>query len=297
MLDEMADLKGKIVLGASWELPCHFGRGETRTQILAKKNDPTTSSTAFAMNYESKWVGASDGALINISKLIKARTITNPELTCPRDKNKNFLLNEYVIGVDVARSSEKSNNKTAIIVLKIIRNSNNAIRQVQVVNIIEPPNGLNFKEQSIMVKRVFKNYGGNEDLSISRVRAVIVDGNGVGSGLVDRLLEDVTDPETNEELGCWATINTDQKPDVPNSPAIVYNLKSQGINDKIITTFLDYVESGKLKLLRPYEEIKSKKVISDDVMVEATCIQTQLLIDEVANLRLKKTQNSISVNK
>ncbi|MCY8837685.1 hypothetical protein [Bacillus atrophaeus] len=295
MLDEMADLKGKIVLGASWELPCHFGRGETRTQILAKKNDPTTSSTAFAMNYESKWVGASDGALINISKLIKARTITNPELTCPRDKNKNFLLNEYVIGVDVARSSEKSNNKTAIIVLKIIRNSNNAIRQVQVVNIIEPPNGLNFKEQSIMVKRVFKNYGGNEDLSISRVRAVIVDGNGVGSGLVDRLLEDVTDPETNEELGCWATINTDQKPDVPNSPAIVYNLKSQGINDKIITTFLDYVESGKLKLLRPYEEIKSKKVISDDVMVEATCIQTQLLIDEVANLRLKKTQNSISV--
>ncbi|MCY8922059.1 hypothetical protein [Bacillus atrophaeus] len=295
MLDEMAELKGKIVLGASWELPCHFGRGETRTQILAKKNDPTTSSTAFAMNYESKWVGASDGALINISKLIKARTITNPELTCPRDKNKNFLLNEYVIGVDVARSSEKSNNKTAIIVLKIIRNSNNAIRQVQVVNIIEPPNGLNFKEQSIMVKRVFKNYGGSEDISVSRVRAVIVDGNGVGSGLVDRLLEDVTDPETNEELGCWATINTDQKPDVPNSPAIVYNLKSQGINDKIITTFLDYVESGKLKLLRPYEEIKSKKVISDDVMVEATCIQTQLLIDEVANLRLKKTQNSISV--
>ncbi|MCY8466882.1 hypothetical protein [Bacillus atrophaeus] len=295
MLDEMAELKGKIVLGASWELPCHFGRGETRTQILAKKNDPTTSSTAFAMNYESKWVGASDGALINISKLIKSRTITNPELTCPRDKNKNFLLNEYVIGVDVARSSEKSNNKTAIIVLKIIRNSNNAIRQVQVVNIIEPPNGLNFKEQSIMVKRVFKNYGGSEDIAVSRVRAVIVDGNGVGSGLVDRLLEDVTDPETNEELGCWATINTDQKPDVPNSPAIVYNLKSQGINDKIITTFLDYVESGKLKLLRAYEEIKSKKVISDDVMVEATCIQTQLLIDEVANLRLKKTQNSISV--
>ncbi|MDJ1631428.1 hypothetical protein QNN00_17930 [Bacillus velezensis] len=234
MLDEMADLKGKIVLGASWELPCHFGRGETRTQILAKKNDPTTSSTAFAMNYESKWVGASDGALINISKLIKARTITNPELACPRDKNKNFLLNEYVIGVDVARSSEKSNNKTAIIVLKIIRNSNNAIRQVQVVNIIEPPNGLNFKEQSIMVKRVFKNYGGNEDLSISRVRAVIVDGNGVGSGLVDRLLEDVTDPETNEELGCWATINTDQKPDVPNSLLLFITSNLKGLTTRLL---------------------------------------------------------------
>lgn len=56
MVNEMAELKGKIVLGASWELPCHYGRGETRNQLLAKKNDPTTSATAFAMNYESKWV-------------------------------------------------------------------------------------------------------------------------------------------------------------------------------------------------------------------------------------------------
>lgn len=56
MVGEMAELKGKIVLGASWELPCHYGRGETRNQLLAKKNDPTTSATAFAMNYESKWV-------------------------------------------------------------------------------------------------------------------------------------------------------------------------------------------------------------------------------------------------
>ncbi|KAF1273321.1 hypothetical protein BUE72_19905 [Bacillus amyloliquefaciens] len=227
--------------------------------------------------------------------MIKARTITHPELSCPRDKNKNFLLNEYVIGVDVARSAAESNNKTAIVVLKIIRNSNNLIRQVQVVNIIEPPNGLSFKEQSIMVKRVFKNYGGNQDTSLSRVKAVIVDGNGVGGGLIDRLLEDVTDPETNEELGCWATINTDQKPDVPNSPEIVYNLKSQGINQDIITQFLDYVESGKLKLLKSYDDIKNQKSISDDVMIEAACIQTQLFIDEVANLRIKKTQNSFTV--
>lgn len=56
MIKEMSNLKGKIVLGASWELPCHYGRGETRNQLLAKKNDPTTSATAFAMNYESKWV-------------------------------------------------------------------------------------------------------------------------------------------------------------------------------------------------------------------------------------------------
>ncbi|KIN51929.1 LAGLIDADG family homing endonuclease [Bacillus subtilis] len=291
MVKETGDLKGSFVFGSDWRIPIHFGRQKMSTINKARQGNVTR----FRQNYLCDWIGASDGALINISKLIKARTITQPELSCPRDKNKNFLLNEYVIGVDVARSAAESNNKTAIIVLKIIRNSNNLIRQVQVVNIIEPPNGLSFKEQSIMVKRVFKNYGGNQDLSLSRVKAVVVDGNGVGGGLIDRLLEDVTDPETNEELGCWATINTDQKPDVPNSPEVVYNLKSQGINQDIITQFLDYVESGKLKLLKAFEDIKNQKDIADDVMVEAACIQTQLFIDEVANLRIKKNQNSFTV--
>jgi len=296
MLDEMADLKGKIVLGASWELPCHFGRGETRTQILAKKKDPTTSATAFAMNYESKWVGATDGALINISKLLKIRTLKKAELFCPKDKKGNYELNEYIFGIDVARSNSQSNNKTAIVVLKIIRSNNGVIRQIQLVNIIEPPNGLSFKEQSIIVKRLFYNYGGNLDLSKSRVKAIVIDGNVIGKGLIDRLLEEVTDTETNEELGCFATINTDQKPDVPTAPKVIYDLTAQGINGDIIRAFIDYVETEKLKMLKVYDDIKNKSTSTQaDTDEERAHIHTQYLIDEVSNLKLKSTQKSITV--
>lgn len=297
MLDEMADLKGKIVLGASWELPCHYGRGETRNQLLAKKNDPTTSATAFAMNYESKWVGATDGALVNISKLLNLRTLPIVELGCPKDNRANFELNEYVIGVDVARSSAQSNNKTAIVILKIIRNPKGLIRQIQLVNIIEPPNGLNFKEQSIIVKRIFYKYGGNQDLNKSRVKAIVVDGNVIGKGLIDRLLEDVTDPDTNEELGCFDTINTEQKPDHEKAVKIIYDLTATGINDEIIRTFIDYVETEKLKLLKINDEIKKTSVYGDDSLVEEerARLHTQYLIDEVSNLKLKKTKTSITV--
>ncbi|MFJ3388774.1 hypothetical protein [Lysinibacillus sp. NPDC086135] len=297
MLDEMADLKGKIVLGASWELPCHYGRGETRNQLLAKKNDPTTSATAFAMNYESRWVGATDGALVNITKLLNLRTIPKPELECPKDKRGNLEINEYILGVDVARSSAQSNNKTAIVVLKIIRNPKGLIRQIQLVNIIEPPNGLNFKEQSIIVKRLFYKYGGNQDLSKSRVKAIVVDGNVIGKGLIDRLLEDVTDTDTNEELGCFDTINTDQKPDHEKAVKIIYDLTATGINDEIIRTFIDYVETEKLKLLKINDEIKKTSVHGDDSLVEEerARLHTQYLIDEVSNLKLKKTKNSITV--
>ncbi|WP_152966734.1 hypothetical protein [Sporosarcina globispora] len=296
MIKETANLKGKMVLGASWELPCHYGRGETRNQLLAKKNDPTTSATAFAMNYESKWVGATDGALVNISKLLKIRTLDKPELNCPKDKRGNFELNEYIFGVDVARSNSQSNNKTAIVVLKIIRNKTGTIRQIQAVNIVEPPNGLSFKEQSLIVKRLFYAYGGHSDILKSRVKAIVVDGNVIGKGLIDRLLEDLTDPDTNEELGCFDTINTDQKPDVTPAIEVVYDLTAQGINGEIIRTFIDYVETEKLKLLKINDEIKGKSVNSNVNLEEDKArIHTQYLIDEISNLKLESTQKSITV--
>lgn len=292
MVKEMSDLKGSYVFGSDWRIPIHFGRQKISTINKARQGNVTR----FRQNYLCDWIGASNGALINISKLIKARTISVPELECPKDKRGNLLLNEYVIGVDVARSPSESNNKTAITVLKIIRNAQGIIRQVHLVNIISPPNGLNYIEQAIVVKKIFNKYGGNLDLNKSRVKAVIVDANSIGQGLVETLLEDSTDPETNEELGCWDTINTTDKPAVSGAPPVLYALKSQGINGEIIRTFIDYVESNKLKLIKQFEDIKnSLPKDADDFEVEVSSAQTQLFIDEVANLRLKETKSSITV--
>jgi ribonucleoside-diphosphate reductase alpha chain len=292
MLKEMVDLKGSFVFGSDWFIPVHFGR--QKMSIINKAR--SGNIVRFRQNYLCDWIGATDGALINISKMIKSRILTTVELECPKDKKGNLELNEYVMAVDVARSSSDSNNKSAIVVLKIIRNQTGTIRQIQIVNIITPPNGLNYEEQSILVKRTFYKYGGNLDLTKSRVKACIIDANTIGQGLVEKLLEDVTDYETNEELGCWATINTDDKPKVSDAPLIVYALKSQGINGDIIRIFINYVESNVLKLVKPFEDIKGNLIKEDNELeIETICSQTQILIDEVANLKLKKTTNSITV--
>ncbi len=288
----MADLNGSAVFGCDWFIPVHFGRQKVSVIDKARRGN----IVRFRQNYLCDWIGASDGALINISKMIKSRALSVPELSCPRDKNKNFELNEYVIGMDVARSSSDANNKSAIVVLKIIRNQSGSIRQLQLVNIVTPPNGLNFEEQSIIVKRLFYQYGGDLDLNKSRVKAVVIDGNSIGQGVVEKLLEDVTDFDTNEELGCWATINTDDVPKVKNSPPILYVLKAQGINGDIIREFINSIESNKLKMIKPYEDIKGQLDKSvDDVAVESLSMQTQALVDEVSNLKLKKTQTSHTV--
>ena len=295
MSRDMVDLKGTFVFGSDWFIPVHFGRQKKSVIDKARKSN----LIRFKQNYLCDWVGVSDGALINISKLIKARVVSPPEMVCPKDKRGNLDLCEYVIGVDVARSSSESNNKTSIVVLKIIRNTSGSIRQIQLHNIINPPNGLNYEEQSVIVKRVFYNYGGNLDLMKSRVKAVVIDGNTIGQGLVEKLLEDVTDYETNEEYGAWATINTDDKAKSKNAPNILYVLKAQGINGDIIRTFINYVESNTLKLIKPFDDISDNlpKDMKEDYLldIEAACIQVQLLIDEVANLKLKKTQTGITV--
>lgn len=292
MTKEMINLQGSFVFGSDWKMPVHFNMQKKSTIDKARRGN----IVRFRQNYLCDWVGATSGALINISKLMKARTLAMPELQCPRDKKGNLEVVEYVIGVDVARSTSDSNNKTAISILKIIRNNDGVIRQVQMVNLITPPNGLNFEEQSIIIKRIFYQYGGNLDLTKSRVKAIVVDANSIGQGLVEKLLEDATDPETNEELGCFATINTDDKSKSSNAPPLVYCLKAQGINGDIIRIFIDFVESNRFKLIKQFQDIKEKVKNSDEsIEVEKACNQTQFFIDEVANLKLKRTQNAITV--
>ncbi len=290
----MINLKGTFVFGSDWFIPVHFGRQKKSTIDKARKSN----IIRFKQNYLCDWVGVSDSGLINISKLIKARVLDKPEIECPKDKKGNFELNEYVIGCDIARSSNDNNNKTSIVVLKLIRSSKGTIRQIQVVNIINPPNGLNFDEQSVIIKRIFYQYGGHYDILKSRVKAVVLDINGVGQGVLESLLKEITDYENNQEYPAWTTINTDDKCLDKNAPRIIYGLKAQGINSDIIRIFIDSVESNKLKLIKPFENIKDN--ISKEIdlrYIEAICFQTQQLIDEVSNLKLKKSDktNTLSV--
>lgn len=270
LFDEMADLKGKFIIGSSWELACEYGRGETRSQILSKKEK--LSPTFFAMNYESKWTGASDSALVPINKLLELRTLVKPEL-------KGDEKSDYILAVDVARSESKSNNQTSISILKIKRNKSGKILLVQLVNLINLPNGLTFTAQTIEIKRI-KN--------LFNAKAIVVDGNGLGVGLVDELLKDTIDPLTGESLGCYDTINTDQEPEIEESEKIVFDLKAQGINSDIIVTFIDFVESKKLQLLEKRQEnydLNDTDYFKSNVLPH---LQTDFLVEEVANLKLKQ---------
>jgi len=273
MVKEMIELKGKMVLGSDWQLAVHYGRGETKSQILAKRDDPTTSAISFAQNYESKWVGATDNALININKVMDLRVLTKPEL-------KGDGKSDYIVSMDVARSANEANNASSIAILKIKRNKKGQVLQIHLVNLINLETGLTFNAQTIELKKIKILYG---------AKMVVVDGNTMGSGIIDECLKESFDPNTGESLGCWNTINTEQEPELEDAEEILFDLHSQGINSDIIITFIDVIESRKLQLLEKKQdnnyEINDKDYYKNVMLPH---IQTDLFLEEISNLKLKQ---------
>lgn len=277
MVKDMVNLNGKIVLGSSFWLPCWYGRGSTKSQIFQKKRDMTMIS--FAQNYESKWVGAFSGALVNINKLMSCRSLTSPIM---KSTNEN---EEFYLGVDVARSQNTSNNQSFIAVIKVNRTKDKSrIVSLDLVNLINIPNIMNFTAQACTIKKYQKQYN---------AKAVVVDGNGLGAGLIDELCKESFDPITKESLGCWDTINDTNEPEVPEiAEKILYNLKAQSAQSKIVTNFIDVVDSGKFRMLEQRQQSDfSEKEYDDFDNCVAPYLQTDVLFEEIANLKLKHLNN------
>ena len=233
---------------------------------------------AFAQNYESKWVGSADNALVNINKLMDCRSLTESQTIGKSNE-------EYYLGVDVARSQNTNNNQSSVCVARTRRNKDKTrIVSIDIVNIINIPNIMNFTTQACILKKIKKAYN---------AQGVVIDGNGLGAGLIDEVLKESFDPITNESLGCWDTINDDNTPEDPeDAEKIVYNLKAQSLQSKIITNFIDMVDSKKLRLLcnKQMNDFSVSEQDDFDNKV-APFIQTNCLFEEIANLKLRQLPN------
>jgi hypothetical protein len=137
---------------------------------------------------------------------------------------------------------------------------------------------LNFTSQAIEIKKIKKLFN---------AKMVVVDGNGLGVGLIDELLKENLDNATGESFECWDTVNTDNEPEVRGCEKCVFDLKPQTDQNGIIVAFIDMVESSKIRLLEKRVmdtvDINSK----DSVGNILPYMQTDTLVEEIANLQIK----------
>lgn len=271
MYDDMVNCRGKFVLGSDWQLALFFGRGLTRSQIKANENE--MSPTSFAQNYESIWVGATDGALVDIQQFIDLRRLPKPEM-------KSNGKDDYIVAYDVARSNNAKNNAQSFAtVLKIKRKKDGTVSTVDCVYLKSIEGDRTFESQAIEAKILVEQFD---------AKAFVYDANAIGAGIKDEIIKEHINPYTGEVLVPLEPIDGSEVSEYENGKPIAYPLKAgSGNNTDIIINFQDYVRSGRLRLLKSDYDERTAVLdgISDNSELKPF-IETDFLVGEVSNLKV-----------
>ena len=290
IFDDMMNSGSSFCTGNSYELPCMFNQLDIDF-VEEKRESPTYSIMDFMREYESIYTGSSSDSLITDEKLNKCRTLSIAEWEHCGDTKV-----EYVLAYDVSRSSGKENALCALVVIKIIPRGDGTF-QKQIVNIFSME-GQHDTWQAKFLKEKVKEF---------KPSILVIDANGIGSGVVDQLVLDLNDGNppykvVNDIDGQWI------KYQLPEAIPMVYALKSQRKetkNSDMINNIMKVFNKLDIELLKsPNEGIKELekknkkkfKIDSEEIaIVEIPYILTNNLCDEIMNLLYKQRGNDSDV--
>lgn len=276
-----------FVCGSSYELPVHYGLLNKKL-ILDEQFSSSTSNDSFARELASIWTGANKDSWFNSEKLLQIRKILKYEKESRIPIGSDAF---YIIGVDVARYG---GNDSSIMVVKVIPREKLWLKKVVYTeNLHKMP----LQDQAVRIKQLYYKF---------MPREIIVDGNGVGSGLIDDLvIPSFSDGITYPPL--YVMNDVANYPYPANSTPVIYNIKANAsLNSDIYSNLYIQINNGGVQLLAN-EKIAKDKLLSTKTGQKMSYyarekfllpyIMTSRLIDEINNLRLKQTgiQNQITV--
>ncbi|MFS0643686.1 DNA-packaging protein [Siminovitchia sp. 179-K 8D1 HS] len=279
VLKMMLEGKSAFTLGSGYELPVMHNQLDL-DYIVSLKESETFNPLGFSREYESNWTGSSDRSLVSFESINECRVLNKAE-----DKNmdKNAM---YILSYDVARAEGLANANSALVVIKCIPRGNGTYSK-HLVNIYSFE-GTHFKEQAQFLKKKVNDF---------KASILVVDVNGLGSGLVDFLVLEI------DENPPYSVVN-DSRYDVyktPNSIPMVFALNSGSKDTKasdIHNLFINLISNNGVKMLVSNSQARSQIKIKDsEKLVEELLpfTMTDLLVEEIMNLEYRQSGNDTQV--
>ena len=170
-----------MIMGGTWRIPVLMGLLD-KTFIRDLKMDGTFNESSFDREYESRWSGTIEDAFFNAEQFDHNRILKQPEYEYSGRSTKNAY---YVIATDVGRKG----CDTVSCIFKVTPQVN-GVAFISLVN-IETMSDTHFEDQAIKLKKLYFKY---------KAKKIVIDGNGLGIGLVDYMVKGQTDPDTGEIL-------------------------------------------------------------------------------------------------
>ena len=240
-----------IIMGGTWRIPVLIGL-QSKSFIQDLKQDGTFNESSFDREYESKWSGTVEDAFFNAEIFDRNRILNQPEYEASGRSSK---LAFYVLAADIGRKGCDS----VICVFKVTPQSQGGATK-SLVNIYTLSDE-HFEDQAIKLKKLYYKYN---------ARQIVIDGNGMGIGLIDYMVKSQTDPDTNETYPDFGVSNDEEgyykkyKTSVTELDAM-YILKANApINTEAHAIARSQLSSGKVKFLID-ERIAKNKLMATKV--------------------------------
>ena len=273
--------RSAFILGGTYKILVLLGHYD-KTFVQDQKKDETFNEAAFGREYESRWSGTVEDAFFNGDAFDRSRCLETAETEY---SGRSSVQSYYVVSVDVGRRGCDSVATVVKVVPQAMGESYKSLVNIQTFS------DEHFEDQAIKIKKLYYKY---------KAKRVVIDGNGLGIGLIDYMIKQQIDSATgdiyppfgvyNDEEGYYKkyrTANTEQE--------AMYIIKANApINTEAHSNVQAQLNSGKLKFLIE-ERIAKAKLLDTKIGANMTPEQrnerlmpfklTDILRDEMLNLR------------
>ena len=225
-----------IVMGGTWRIPVVTGLvGKNWIQEI--RQDETFNEASFGREYESHWSGTVEDAFFNGDSFDRCRKLLQPEYEASGRSSKGAY---YVLSADVGRID----CQTVVCVLKVTPQASGPSLKA-LVNIYTMRDE-HFEDQAIKLKKFYYAY---------KPKALVIDANGVGAGLVDFMVKPQIDVKTGDILPDFGVVNDDKgeykkyRTDVTEYDAMYLIKANAPLNTEAHTNLQSQLRSGKMRFL------------------------------------------------
>ena len=274
-----------IIMGGTWRIPV-LVKLLDKNFLQDLQRDGTYNEASFSREYESKWSGTTENAYFNGEQFDRNRILKQAEY---EHSGRTSAKSYYIISADIGRKGCAS---VACIFKVIPQSVGSAFKSL--VN-IETKEDEHFENQAIWLKSLYYKY---------KARRLVIDGNGVGFGLIDYMVKSQIDPDTGEvypDFGVYGGTQADAAQEFKKyrtdqcEQDAIYILKANApINTEAHANALVQLSSGRTKFLQD-ERITKAKLLGTKVGQNMTPEQradylrpftlTSILKEELLNLR------------
>ena len=300
------DKKKYFICGLPYQLAIKEGL-LSREQIADEMSESDFDQTKFSMEMEALFFGDTDGAFFtfdDISKRRRLKTAVYP--TSVTGNSKIFKIPDLVpnerriLSVDIAlMASKKQNNDASAIIINSAIPTNNDNYTSNIIY-LENHEGLNTDELALVVRRLYDMY---------KCTDLVVDCQGQGLGVYDKLIQDIVDPTTGElypALSCCNDKAMAERCKVDNAPKVIWSIKaSASFNNEICILLRSGFQNGKINLLISENEAEevlrdkikgfSKMSAYEQVQYKLPYNQTTLLVYELINLEYEIKGTNVKI--